>query len=208
MKILVVISSLDRSKELLQCLDSLFKQKVKLSVSINWSINPDNENKLPNSFTNQEIRLRNFDIVLPICDDVVLDDECLLKAIYDMDKVFPGYCGVVGIEQRNIDSDDKCPAAFSLIGKKFINEFFGEHELFCPAYFHWWADRELYEFSVKVNRFFMSKSSLVHNHPSFSGRRNDLAHNNLRGDVYNRDMDTRKARKSKGLLWGSSFELS
>jgi hypothetical protein len=77
----------------------------------------------------------------------------------------------------------------------------------CEDFYSLFFDNELYEYAKSVNKFHLSsEATLVHFHPAFTGLKPDETHYSNRVHLRD-DKITNNRRKTKGLLWGESFEL-
>jgi len=90
-------------------------------------------------------------------DDLQFDSGTLGNALFDMNQHFPDGDGVIGIRQ---DLKHFCPAAFSLVGNKFVNRF-PDRQLYNPIYDHFCVDSELWHYALSEKKFFFSKNALV-----------------------------------------------
>ena len=69
-------------------------------------------------------------------DDLIFPPDCLECAMATMKKRFPDGDGLVSLGKKN-----RC--AFGLIGSKFADRF-PDRQVFCPEFFHYGGDSELY----------------------------------------------------------------
>jgi hypothetical protein len=94
-------------------------------------------------------------------DDLIFNKNTITKAMADMKKHFPDGDGVIGITQQ---LGKFCPAAFGLVGRKWINRF-PDRQMFYPKYVHFCGDSELWRYSRSIKRFHLSKATVHHNRP-------------------------------------------
>jgi hypothetical protein len=150
-----------------------------------------------------------YDAHLTLVDDVVLNLDCIEKAVQlmgeDTDKV-------IGIFQ-NYPTGNKsigfCHAGQVMIGSAFVERHKEvEYKVCCPDYIQWWQDQELLEFSQSIGKFYLStEAQLTHFHPMYSGDTMDEAHREVRGIIVSKDRETRKQRVNRNLLWGREWGL-
>lgn len=110
---------------------------------------------------NRIFRETDDDYYFYASDDLHFNLDTITKAMADMKKLFPDGDGVIGITQN---LGKFCPAAFGLVGRKFINRF-PDRKLMYPRYIHFCSDSELWRYSRKIKRFHLSKAAVHHNRP-------------------------------------------
>ena len=94
-------------------------------------------------------------------DDLGFRSDTITKAMADMKRLFPDGDGVIGITQQ---LGKFCPAAFGLVGRKWVNRF-PNRQMMYPKYIHFCSDSELWRYSRSIKRFHLSKASVHHNRP-------------------------------------------
>lgn len=94
-------------------------------------------------------------------DDLIFQKNTISLAMEDMKAKFPNGDGVIGITQQ---LGKFCPAAFGLVGRKWINRF-PDRKMFYPKYVHFCGDSELWRYSRSINKFYLSKAVVYHNRP-------------------------------------------
>lgn len=159
-------------------------------------------------FWNDHIKESHFDVMLYLNDDIILHINCL-KNIVDIFNIhFPDLDGIVGIRQSNLPPDQALQTAFGAIGDKFADRF-PDRQVFMPKYSRFYGDRELYEYSTKINKLYFDEKDgpeLQHFHPSFYKDMMDETYKDVRKHLTH-DKLLYTERHNKGLLWGENFEL-
>jgi len=110
---------------------------------------------------NRIFRETDYDFYFYASDDLDFNLDTITKAMADMKRLFPDGDGIIGITQQ---LGKFCPAAFGLVGRKWVNRF-PERRMFYPRYIHFCSDSELWRYSRQVKRFHLSKASVHHNRP-------------------------------------------
>lgn len=111
--------------------------------------------------TNRIFRETDHDYYLYASDDLIFRPDTITKLMADMNKHFPDGDGVIGITQN---LGKFCPAAFGLVGRKWINRF-PNRQMMYPKYIHFCSDSELWRYSRSIKRFYLSKATVHHNRP-------------------------------------------
>ena len=227
MQIEIIIPSKDRITKLDNCLNSIFRSfistykiKIRLYLSSQEEINYYSgffehctvvethllpEYRVPN-FWNNCFKNSNSDILFYLNDDIEVFEDTIHKAVKALIINYPDLDGIVGINQININSKDKVPAAFGAIGKKYL-ERFPEKQLFCPDYSRFYGDYEIWQYAKEINKFiFCSESRVNHYHPCIDSKYMDSTHSNVRKWLP-LDRETFRQRKERNLLWGRNFDL-
>lgn len=185
----VVIPTLDRFDLIRQTIDSIIRNEyADLSITVivddnrekyfhrikNWyTKHPDcfpffqvncllNPKRLgwPKSL-NRVFRETNHDFYFYASDDLIFRPNTISKAMADMKRLFPDGDGVIGITQQ---LGKFCPAAFGLVGRKWINRF-PDRKMMYPRYIHFCSDSELWRYSRSINKFHLSKAMVHHQRP-------------------------------------------
>lgn len=94
-------------------------------------------------------------------DDLTFRPNTISIAMADMKRLFPDGDGVIGITQQ---LGKFCPAAFGIVGRKWINRF-PDRKMLYPKYVHFCSDSELWRYARSINRFHLSKATVHHNRP-------------------------------------------
>ena len=79
----------------------------------------------------------------------------------DLNRLFPDGDGIIGVTQQ---LGKFCPAAFGLVGRKWVNRF-PNRQMMYPKYIHFCSDSELWRYSRGIKRFHLSKAAVYHNRP-------------------------------------------
>ena len=103
----------------------------------------------------------DYDYYLYASDDLIFQTNTITKAMADMKRLFPDGDGVIGLTQQ---LGKFCPAAFGLVGRKWVNRF-PKRQMMYPKYIHFCSDSELWRYSRKIKRFHLSKATVHHNRP-------------------------------------------
>lgn len=231
MRIEVCIPTLNRAQKLLECIGSIAQAKKmiddKVWVYIYYSNKEDFDKdyygyqRYPwilmrlldkpyqaSEFWNDHLKDSNADIFIYANDDIVFEINCFKKIIDIMNVKFPDLDGVIGIRQSNLPPDQALQTAFGAIGSKFI-ERFPNKQVFMPQYARFYLDRELYEYSIKINKLYFDEKEgpeLHHFHPAFYKDMMDETHKDVRKHLV-KDKILYTERHNKNLIWGESFEL-
>jgi len=145
---------------------------------------------------NKLLKASDFDLYFYGSDDLTFGKQTIKNAVSFMADYFPDGDGVIGIAQN---LHHYCPAAFGLVGRKFI-ERFPDRQLFWPHYVHFCGDSELWHFAKSIDKFkFCATAKVHHDRPMDAGKR--LAQKSLRKD---RELWWKKKGK-KNLYWGNTF---
>jgi hypothetical protein len=93
---------------------------------------------------------------------------------------------------------------FWAIGIDYWKRFQG-NGVWCPEYYHFFVDTELWERAASIGKVWHSKAGVEVDHPNLGTRHADKAHQASR--VY-RDFDneTYALRQKAGVLWGKDFK--
>lgn len=221
----IVIPTLNRLEKLKNCINSIIKAKRNFNVELiicfsnlyeiktikslfkqfNWIKYKLIKNyKVPEFWNSFCKELKKDECLMYLNDDIVLKDDTIKYTFELYPKFFPNFDGVVGIRQENIPENQALPTAFGIIGYKFT-ENFPNKEILCPEYFRFYADRELYLYTTKTNKFkFSSVISLIHYHPAFYKHLADDTHKKVRL-YWNKDHQTYLKRQELGYIWGINF---
>ena len=138
-------------------------------------------------------------------DDIVFYPNCISRIVKDMKEIFPTGDGLVSAKQHLVLSHSrikvkKSGGAFGLLGREFVDRF-PDREAFCPEYFHGSADREIRNFAVKAGKYHFSQDAILLHDRSIKDETR-----RLRKEAQVEDHVTRRARWTKELTWGESFE--
>jgi len=160
--------------------------------------------KVP-EFWNSYLLNMKADAMMYLSDDVEFFQDTLENAITEYEKHFPNFDGVLGLNQVNIPDSQALQSAFGIIGKNFIN-YFSNKQVWCPSYYRFYGDRELWLFAKSINKFkFCEEAKIFNNHPAFTGEI-DYTHKEVR-KYLRQDRIMYEKRQSKNLIWGKTFEL-
>jgi len=141
----------------------------------------------------------NYDAYIYGSDDLSFHPDCISKAVTSMLFSFKNLDGIIGLNQLQDGRPKGRKNAFGLVGATFIGRF-PNRQLFCPDYKHF-ADPELGELANLEKKFYFNeRAKLDHRRPK------DKTFE-LGMDVYKKDKETRKQRRSLGYLWGKNFKL-
>jgi len=224
MKLDLVVPTLDREKKLINCIESILRfksnynitlylyfssykemEKIKKYYSFDWINYKFTIYDRCSSFWNQHLLQMKSDAMCYLNDDVILLENTLEKIFEVFSKQFPDYDGVMGLNQTNLPQDQIVKSAFGVIGNKYADRF-PKRQVFCPDYYRFYTDLELYLYSNKINKFYFDEQiGLVHHHPSH-GYIADETHRTVR-KYRPKDSQIFGIRNNRKLLWGESFEL-
>ena len=220
----IVIPTLNRLEKLRNCVNSIIRAKRNYNVELylcfsllheikqfkkeykeDWiKFKLIKDYKVPEFWNSFCKELKKDECLMYLNDDVVLKDDTI-KYVFDLyPKFFPNFDGIVGIRQENLPENQALPTAFGIIGYKFT-ENFPDRQVFCLDYYRFYADRELYLYAKKVNKFkFSHLISLIHYHPAFYKNFVDETHKKVR-QYWQQDHITYNKRQELGYLWGINF---
>jgi len=230
MKIFAAIPSFNRQDKLIQCIESIEKNKPfleghQLNLGLYFNTVEEveffndlyiltdwvypfllrEEHRAPDLW-NKILENRGNDVLCYLSDDLELEPTCLINAINCMAEKFPDLDGVVGMSISNFPENKVVQASFGLIGTKFADRFPNRH-VFCPEYDKFCIDEELELFAKSINKFhYCIDAKLYHHHPAHSDEEPDDTHRHVR-QYLSKDLKQRLLRKQKELLWGKNFEL-
>jgi hypothetical protein len=222
----VVIPSLGRIKKLENCLNSIFHsaKNIKINIYLYFSVEEEykyflekfkdfpeitvillTDYRVP-TFWNTHLKNMKASALMYLNDDVLLFEDTLSVVMSEFPKTFPDGDGVLGLRQSNIPQDQAVEGAFGVIGKKYA-ERFPDSQVFCPSYYRFFGDFELWRYAKSIDKFlFCIPARIQHLHPAFSKEQEDETHRLVRKWLPT-DRQTFKLRQSKNLLWGDSFIL-
>ena len=221
----VCIPTLNRNEKLTNCIESIQKAKKDLSVTVSICFSDLEELKYFNilykdipwihclstlyekasTFWNRQLYFLEEDALLYLNDDVLLFEDSLENIFSAYQTAFPNYDGVLGINQANIPDNQSIKCAFGVIGTRFAN-LFPQRKVFCPVYYRFFLDEELYLYVKKTNKFaFSLDAKILHLHPSFGGEK-DSTHTAVR-TYWRQDFKNFTKRRDNNLLWGETWEI-
>lgn len=144
--------------------------------------------------TNRVLKEFDSSYYIYAADDLIFPSDCIESAMAMMLKCFANGYGVVTIGR-------KTKAIFGLFGHKWV-EHFPNRQVFCPYYLHYGADHEHTLFCKKIGKFaYPPKRDSQVEHSRLNDETRILARR-----WRTKDLNLRKERKEKNLLWGESFE--
>lgn len=151
------------------------------------------------------------EMLILLVDDVELFPDCIQNAVNCMNSNFPDLDGIVGISQCAPEHPRYTwmPYGQVLIGRNFIERYKPVNYQVCmPDYLHFYQDEELWKYATALNKFVLCKEAmLIHYHPGFYREEKDETHKLIRvPEIKGKDIKTYNLRKSKGLIWGQSWE--
>jgi hypothetical protein len=222
----IVIPTINRQTKLLQCLNSIFQNRVSdpVTVYIYFSVFEElldiksvfegyevpikllmvEDYKVP-TFWNHHLKHMTADAMVCINDDVLFSVDTLPTLIEEYKKQFPDYDGIMGLNQSNIPTNQALQSAFTVIGSKYADRF-PDRQVWAPDYNRLWADKELLDYADSIGRFYFSrKTNIIHLHPAFGGQE-DQTHVAVRTYLA-KDKFIYQTRKELGYLWGRNFKL-
>lgn len=145
--------------------------------------------------TNRVLKEFDSEYYIYAADDLIFPSDCIECAMGKMRKRFSDGYGVVTLGR-------KTKAIFGLFGNKWV-EHFPDRQVFCPYYRHYGADSEHTQFCKKIGKFaYSSKRDSQVKHFRLKDETCRIARSCYR----TKDLDLRKERREKGLIWGVSFD--
>ena len=159
----------------------------------------------------REYHNEKWDGIVWLVDDVQLYPNCLENVVKCFKSNFSDLDGVVGISQCAPEHPNYTwmPYGQVLIGRKFIERYKEvNYQVCCVEYSHFCQDRELWKYAKSLNKFVLCKKAmLIHFHPGFYREEKDETHKLIRTpEIKGKDTQTYNLRKSKGLIWGQTWE--
>ena len=234
MHISIVIPTFQRQKKLKRCIDSILKQTYQDfcifviadnndEATYRWVtetyIDEPRIQGVPisehlyvmgcwNYFTKHLFKYVT-DAMMGLCDDVELYPDCIENAVKCFTNTYKDTDGIVGLSQECPGHPEYTykPFGQTIVGKKFI-ERYPDRQVCCIDYQFLYQDEEMFEYAFSLSKFVHCKDAILkHYHPGFCREELDETHKISRGDIKNKDIMTHYKRKSKGLIWGKSWEL-
>lgn len=126
-------------------------------------------------------------------DDIIFNNQAagLLDLFNDL---FPDDDGVLGLKQNTVHNDHGHPAAFALVGQRFLARY-PKQQLFYPQYYHF-ACQEVYWLANKLNKWMFTYDIILqHAHPQDQ----TTAEARQRRD---NDLSLLDRREVEGRIWG------
>lgn len=225
MKLELVIPTINRLKKLSNCLDSIIKAKkdndivltlyftdlkeldiISDKYNLDWiSFSVIEEYRVP-TFWNKCLNLLKSDALCYLNDDIELYEDTISNICDIYPQYFPDFDGILGIHQTNLPESQVVKTAFGIIGKKYISRF-PENQVYCPDYYRFFGDYEMYLYAKEIDKFkYNKKIKLKHFHPAFDLRMVDDTHKNVRKWLPI-DKIIFRERQELGWLWGKDFNL-
>jgi hypothetical protein len=158
------------------------------------------------TFWNKHIKENIFDIMIYLNDDVILEIQCLKKIVEIFNTKFQDLDGIVGIRQKNIPSSQALQTAFGAIGVAYT-ERFPDKKVFPFMYKRFYGDKEIFEYSTKINKLYFSEDGpeLIHLHPAFTKENVDNTHVSVRKYLKD-DRLLYEKRHKENKLWGETYD--
>jgi len=198
----VCCASLNRPKELVRLRNSL-------PPDCTFSTATEKDPSFPR-LANDLFFRSTADIVIIASDHLEFRSECIEAVRECFERNFPDLDGVVGLNVCNLPHVAKVTEfCFPAVGRRFIKRFYagGIYQgLFCPEYFHFYADTELGLFAESVSKFYYEERAAVFTwSPNAGNAQPDQTHawSRSRKDYDDTMWTSRRAAK---LFWGESFE--
>lgn len=222
----IVIPTLHRRKKLENCLNSIFlsAKNTKINIYVYFSDLKDldffnqqfsgieeihldiiKEYRVP-EFWNNHLAIMKADAMVYLNDDILMFEDTIDTIIKEFSKRFPDTDGVMGLRQANIPQDQAVEGAFGVIGRKYADRF-KDRQVWCPDYYRFFADFELWRYAKYIGKFHFSiPSRIKHLHPLTDKTLEDSTHKAVRKWIHI-DKNTFNKRKEQNLLWGRNFNL-
>jgi hypothetical protein len=139
-----------------------------------------------------------------MADHLVMHSDCLLHVCE--------YFDVYGLDQMaglNIENLPQVPDiteyCFFAMGREFLARF-PNRMIFCPDYYHFYADNELGIFANKIGHFkWLEDAKVTTYHPNVRNAQRDKTYWESRKNI-ERDKETHKIRCANGFHWGFNFD--
>lgn len=110
---------------------------------------------------NRVFRETDDDLYLYASDDLIFRPNTIRKSVNDMKEHFLDGDGVIGISQN---LRQYCPAAFGLVGRKWVNRF-PDRQVMYPKYMHFAGDSEHWYYARQKGKFYKSNALVLHARP-------------------------------------------
>jgi len=228
MKLEIVIPSLNRIQKLSNCVDSIISTKNNFDIALylyfsnrdeldffkekykdlDWIYCKMTDYYKCTEFWNKHIKNSKANIIAYLNDDILLHKDTIQKIFTIYPQQFPDFDGVIGINQANIPQDKIVKTAFGLIGTKY-SDLFPDRQVFCPDYYRFFGDYEMYLYSNSIGKFYFSDDiKIKHLHPQFSNDKNgrDETHRLVR-KWRGKDSYLFQKRQNLKWLWGKDYSL-
>ena len=152
-----------------------------------------------------------YDAVQWLCDDTEVFPNFLEEAVKCMETNYPDTDGVIGTHQICPNHPEYTFKYYGqpLIGKKFISRYEAvDYAVCCTSFRFLFQDEELYLHATSLGKFKECNTAILkHFHPGFIKEELDSTHSLSRtNEIRQADKLTYTLRRSKGLIWGLSFQ--
>jgi hypothetical protein len=203
-KVSVITPSLNRPKLLSGLADNLLRNAPSFHHAVRYENQPQALPWLLNSMLRDAFNQRESDIVCFLADHcrVMPGFDKALRAIFEDG----GLGNFVGFNVMNLDpKPGVLEYCFVAMGRDYWLRFI-DGEVFCPDYYHFFADTEAGECAKKQGRFVMAQECrIMVIHPNAQNAASDDTHKASRRYIQ-QDREIRAQRQERGLTWGLQWD--
>lgn len=202
----VVAPTLNRPKEAQRLEVALEGVEVPEGCDLHVTIQRESEPRALTGIVNELVARSDAEIVVVLADHIVPDKHFLVHVVDAFHDFFPDLDGMVGLKIANMDPlpgvREYC---FFAVGREFIKRFPGK-QIFCPDYYHFYADTELGRFASEADVFRFAEKAEVDTFQVNNGRADIDSTWRASRSRKAEDDATNARRREAGLLWGRTFE--
>lgn len=201
----IVVPTYNRPLEIARFLESAQKVEVPVGWVVNTRVRYGGKPEALTGIVNGLVQESSADVVMVLADHLVMHSDCLINC---MDYFNNDLDLMVGLRIEN------CPITpgvseycFFAVGKEFISRF-PDRQIFCPDYWHFYADNELGRYANEIGKFIWAEDAKVTTyHPNVGNAEKDETYWASRKNIA-QDKQINSIRKTKGLLWGRDLTLT
>jgi len=200
----IVVPTYNREDEIARFLK--YAQKVEspedwiVNINVRYGGKPEALTGIVNGLVGES----SADVVMVLADHLVMHSDCLLNCM--------GYFDdnsdlMVGLHIENLPiTPGISEYCFFALDREFISRF-PDRQIFCPDYYHFYADNELGKFANSIGKFYWAEDAKVTTyHPNVGNASKDTTYWSSRKNVA-QDKQANSIRKTKRFLWGRDFRL-
>lgn len=202
----VLAPTLNRPKEARRLEAALEGVNVPAGYVLRVTIQRETEPRALTAIVNEMVARSDAEIVVVLADHIVPDKDFLVHVAIAFEDRFPDLDGLVGLKIANMDPlpgvREYC---FFAAGRKFI-ERFPDAQLFCPDYYHFYADTELGRGANEAGAFYFAEEARINTFQVNNGRADIDATWRASRSRKKEDDAQNARRRENGLLWGRTFD--
>ncbi len=200
----IVVPTYNRPKEIERFLESSQKLIPVEGWEFGVRVRYGNKPEALTSIVNGLVAESRADAVMVLADHLVMHSDCLVECLPYLDD---NEDIMVGLNIENLPiTPGISEYCFFVLGKEFISRF-PNRQIFCPDYYHFYADNELGQYAYGENKFIWAENARVTTyHPNVGNAQKDETYWASRKNV-GHDKQINSTRKAQGYLWGRDFKL-